>query len=68
METKSLLKGNEISVPVRSGSAKVKLGEGEVNGHKYFGLQKTDTPTHSRRLPDVPETSTPTSDKQAGND
>ena len=68
METKSLLKGHEISVPVRSGNAKVKLGEGEVNGHKYFGLQKTDTPARSRRLPDAPETSTPTSDKQAGDD
>ena len=68
METKSLLKGNEISVPVRSGNAKVKLGEGEVNGHKYFGLQKIDTPARSRRLPDAPETSTPTSDKQAGDD
>lgn len=65
METKSLLKGNEISVPVRSGNAKVKLGDGEVNGHKYFGIQRADTPAHARRLPDAPEAPKQT-DKQAG--
>ena len=66
METKALLKGNEISVPVRSGNAQVKLGEGQVNGHQYFGIQRADTPTRARRLPDAPETSAPTSDKQVG--
>ena len=65
-ETKALLKGDEISVPVRSGEAKVKLGEGEVHGHSYFGLQRTDIPERTRRLPDAPETSAPTSDKQVG--
>lgn len=67
METKSLLKGNEISIPVRSGNASVKLGEGKVNGHAYFGLQRTDIQAQSRRLPDTPETSA-TVEKQAGQD
>jgi hypothetical protein len=66
METKSLLKGNEISVPVRSGNAQVKLGEGQINGHQYFGIQRTDQLTRSRRLPDTPETSSPAADKQIG--
>ena len=66
METKTLLKGNEISIPVRSGQAQVKLGEGQINGHPYFGLQRTDIPEKTRRLPDAPEASTSTTDKQVG--
>ena len=49
----SLLKGEEITIPVRSGDAKVKLGEGSYMGHQYFGVQRTDLP-EKRRVPDAP--------------
>lgn len=48
-EIRSLLSGDEITIPVRSGDAKVKLGEGMYMGHKYFGVQKTDFFKKNRR-------------------
>ena len=52
-DIRQLIKGEEITVPVRSGPARVKLGEGTYMGHSYFGLQRTDMP--QRRVPDVEE-------------
>lgn len=50
-DIKSLLDGGSITVPIRSGQASVKLGDGKYMGHPYFGLQRTDLP--KRKLPDV---------------
>lgn len=54
-EIASLLQGEEISIPTRSGSGTVKLGPGNINGHDYFGIQRTDIPQKNRRLPDTPD-------------
>ena len=48
-----LKKGEEISIPSRSGQAKVKLGENTYMGHKYIGLTRTDLPT--KQTPDIKE-------------
>ena len=32
-----------------------------MHGHEYFGIQRVDTPTKDRRLPDVPKPNTPES-------
>ena len=53
-EVKSLLKGEELSIPMRSGEGTVKLGEGKVGGHDYFGVQRTDL-TKERPLPNIPD-------------
>ena len=53
-EIVSLLKGEEISIPLRSGTGTVKLGFGNINGHEYFGIQRTDL-SKERRLPTAPE-------------
>ena len=60
-EITSLLSGDEISIPTRSGEGKVKLGPGNMHGHDYFCIQRVNTPTKDRRLPDLPETNTPES-------
>ena len=64
----SLLQGKEITIPLRSGDATVKLGEGSYMGHAYFGVQRTDLPEKGRRIPDVGDAtqSSPTADKQVG--
>ena len=54
-EIASLLSGDEISIPTRSGQGSVKLGPGTVNGHDYFGVQRTDIPQKGRPLPNTPE-------------
>ena len=62
-EVKSLLKGEELSIPMRSGEGTVKLGEGKVGGHDYFGVQRTDL-TKERPLPNVPTEQTPSQEMQ----
>ena len=54
-EVKSLLKGEELSIPMRSGEGTIKLGEGKVGNHEYFGVQRTDL-TKERALPNIPDT------------
>ena len=63
-EVKSLLKGEELSIPMRSGEGTVKLGEGKVGGHDYFGVQRTDL-TKERPLPNVPVEQTPSPEMQS---
>ena len=67
-EIKSLLRGEEITISLRSGDAPVKLGDGSYMGHSYFGPQRTDLPEKVRRTPDISDIqqSSPTADKQAG--
>ena len=64
-EVKSLLQGEKISVPTRSGSGKVELGACKINDHEYFGVRFADTPQKGRRLPDAPETNQSQNELQA---
>ena len=64
-EIASLLQGEEISIPTRSGRGTVKLGPGNINGHEYFGVQRTDLLQNKRRLPDSPKNSQTQNELQA---
>jgi hypothetical protein len=62
-EVKSLLKGEELSIPMRSGEGNVKLGEGKIGDHEYFGVQRTDI-TKERPLPNIPDVQASTPETQ----
>ena len=53
-EITHLLEGDEITIDMRSGEHPVKLREGTIHGHEYFGIQRTDI-DKERRLPQTPE-------------
>ena len=52
-EIRSLLRGEEVTIPSRSGSATVKLAEMEYRGHPYIGIQKVDALAKGRQMPDI---------------
>lgn len=63
-EITSLLNGDQISIPARSGNTEVQLGAGKIGNHEYFGIQKT-TPQKERSLPDLPNTDPTTPQMEA---